>query len=563
MKKKYWNYLLLLVLFLTGIKKTNAQQWEGYTLYATMNGTTAYLIDTGNVVYHSWTFPSTAQTGYSTHLLPGGTLLRSVKRTGNSFTGGPICGKVQKVDWNGNVVWDYVYSTTQYCTHHDVLGMPNGNVMVIAYERRTAAEATQAGSSSAIEMWPDKIVEIQPTGATTGTVVWEWKIWDHLVQDLDPTKDNYQTSIIDHPELMNINYQTQKDWIHMNGIDYNPVTDQVVFSSHNMDEWYVIDHSTTTAEAASHSGGNSGKGGDFLYRWGNPAAYEATGTAVLNVTHDVHWIPEGVPNAGYLVGYNNRGINGSQSCVDQIDPPNSGYNFNYTTGTALPPSTYLLRQAGSGLSTNMGSSQQFPNGNQMICMAMLGLIYEVNPAGTTIWSKQVTGSVPQSFRYSPCYVANTPPAAPTITDNNGVLNSSSGTTYQWYLNGEQIAGATQASYTPIVSGMYLVRITDANGCFLVYSNGFPFIMPTEISEQRMVTGIKIFPNPGTGIINIEAGKLKGKNYRVVVFDALGRQLLHQDNSTSINLESFDHGLYTISIGNDVDGFSTHSYLLQH
>lgn len=62
----------------------------------------------------------------------------------------------------------------------------------------------------------------------------------------------------------------------MNGIDYNPVLDQIALSTHNLNEWYIIDHSTTTAEAATSSGGNSGKGGDLLYRWGNPAAYQAT-----------------------------------------------------------------------------------------------------------------------------------------------------------------------------------------------------------------------------------------------------------------------------------------------
>lgn len=550
------------MLFMTMTQNLTAQQWEGYTLYSTLNGTSAFLIDTNSTVYHTWTFTSANQTGYSSHLLPGGTLLRAVKKTGNSFSGGPICGKVQKVDWNGNIVWDYIYSTTQYCTHHDVLGMPNGNVMVIAYERRTAAEATQAGSTQAIEMWPDKIVEIQPTGATTGTVVWEWKIWDHLVQDVDPTKDNYQTSIIDHPELLNINYQTQKDWIHMNGIDYNPITDQVIFSSHNMDEWYVIDHSTTTAEAASHSGGNSGKGGDFLYRWGNPAAYEATGTTILNVTHDAHWIPEGIPNAGYLVGFNNRGVSMNQSSVDQIDPPNSGYNFNFTVGSALPPATYNLRHAASGYSSNMGSSQQFPNGNQMICMATLGLIYEINPAGTTIWSKQVTGSVPQAFRYSPCYVANTAPALPVISENGGVLSSTTGATYQWYMNGELIAGATQSTYVPSATGMYLVRITDANGCFNVYSTGYLYTMPNELTEQLAQTGVKIYPNPGNGIIRIDPGKLKEKYFDVRVYDALGRLVLAEQNQLTLNLNSFERGVYSIQIGNAAEGFSTHRYLLQ-
>jgi len=51
---------------------------------------------------------------------------------GNSFSGGPVSGEVQKVDQTGAVIWDYVYSTTTYCCHHDIHPMPNGNVRVIA-----------------------------------------------------------------------------------------------------------------------------------------------------------------------------------------------------------------------------------------------------------------------------------------------------------------------------------------------------------------------------------------------------------------------------------------------
>ena len=81
------------------------------------------------------------------------------------------------------------------------------------------------------------------------------------MQNANSAKNNYQTSIVNHPELLNINYLPKKDWMHMNGIDYNPMFDQIVLSAHNTNEFYVIDHSTTTAEAASHSGGRGGRGG--------------------------------------------------------------------------------------------------------------------------------------------------------------------------------------------------------------------------------------------------------------------------------------------------------------
>jgi hypothetical protein len=104
-----------------------------------------------------------------------------------------------------------------YCSHHDICGLPNGNVLLIAYELKTPTEVSAAGCNQSITMWPDKIVEIMPTGPTTGSVVWEWHIWDHLVQNVDANKANYQSSIVAHPELLNINYSTQKDWMHMNG----------------------------------------------------------------------------------------------------------------------------------------------------------------------------------------------------------------------------------------------------------------------------------------------------------------------------------------------------------
>lgn len=471
--------LLLLAIFTT--LTLNAQKWGNYTLYSVQNSSTTQLIDTLNAVYKTWTHATTAKTGYSSHLMPSGILWRSVANQGNSLTGGGMTGRIQKVAWDGTLLWDFTYSSSTYCLHHDFCPLPNGNVLLISYDVKTAAEATAAGCTQNITIWSEKVIEVQPTGATTGTIVWEWKLWDHLVQNVDASKANYQTSIVNHPELMNINYGTQKDWVHMNGIDYNPILDQISLSSHNLNMWFIIDHSTTTAEAASHSGGNAGKGGDLLYRYGNPASYGASGSTVLNVTHDAHWIPEGVPNTGRLVGFNNRGVSSTQSSVDQIDVPRVGYNYSITLGSAYTPAIYTQRHACSGYSSNMGSSQQLPNGNMLVCVATTGLMYEVSPSGTTLWSKTASGNVPQAFRYSSCYVSNPAPAIPTIAQSGNTLSATSAVTYQWYRNGDLIQGATAQTYNASQAGVYVVRITDANGCVYQYSPGFRFTPSSALS----------------------------------------------------------------------------------
>ena len=559
--KKIFKVSFLLSLFFANLNFANAQQWGDYTLYALQNQFSANLLDTNGNIVKTWTFPTTAKTGYSTYMLPGGTLLRTVARAGNSFQGGPICGEVQKVDWNGNVIWDYVYSTANYCSHHDVCAMPNGNVLLIAYERKTAAEASAAGCTQSIEIWPDKIVEIQPTGATTGTVVWEWRAWDHLVQNVDPTKLNYYSSIVDHPELLNINYNTQKDWMHMNGIDYNPILDQISFSSRGLSEWFIIDHSTTTAEAASHSGGNSGKGGDFLFRWGHPVNYNATGASILNITHDAHWIPEGVPNAGRLVGFNNRGVSNNQSSIDQIDVPRIGYNYSHTPGSAYLPATYTSRLACNGYSSNMGNSYQLPNGNQLVCVATSGLIYEVDPAGTTIWSKQLTGAVPQSFRYDTCYANNLAPAIPVISSvGANVLTAPMAESYQWYLNGDLLAGETNQVINCTQNGIYLVRITQAPSCSFSYSVGYNFSLTGISSSDNGIKGVSFFPNPAADAIKVAGLEKINQNYTVNLFNLEGRLIVSSVNAQEILTDMIANGCYLISLTTD-DGKSINQRII--
>lgn len=542
------SFLAATALICLGVKSSLAQQYNGYMLFAPQNGTTATLYDTSFATYHTWSGLSSI--GYSAHVEPGGELVTTAKSTSkpSGAPGGPICGRIQKHDYAGALTWDYTVSGTDFVSHHDICPMPNGNVLAICYERKTATEVSAAGASSSIQMWPDMILEIKPTGATTGTVVWEWHAWDHLMQNVDATKANYVSSLVNNPQLLNINYKQTSDWMHMNGVDYNPILDQIAFSSHNLNEWYIIDHSTTTAEAASHTGGNSGKGGDILYRWGNPAAYGATGTQILNVTHDAHWIPEGSPNAGRLAGYNNNGVSSSQSAADQIDVPINGYTYTITTGQAYGPSTYTHRNTISGMwSSNMGSTQQLPNGNELVCEATAGTIWEFNANGTKIMQHTFSGNLAQCHKYDECYLNNQAPAIPTISLVGNQLSASTAATYQWYKNGVLISGATSQTYTPTTAGIYLVRITDANGCFYQYSAGYKYNTANAITEVDLSSGIDVYPNPTRGIIHIADHDLMGSNYRISIIDAFGNVVLDVQNSQEIDLGMLVNGMYQVRL----------------
>ena len=101
----------------------------------------------------------------------------------------------------------------------------------------------------------------------------------------DKSKANYG-DVAAHPGAHRHQLQRRRgisapipDWTHFNAVDYNADLDQIVVSLRNFSEIWIIDHSTTTKEAAGREpAGESGKGGDLLYRWGNPRVYRA-GTA--------------------------------------------------------------------------------------------------------------------------------------------------------------------------------------------------------------------------------------------------------------------------------------------
>jgi len=369
----------------------------------------------GKIVY-SW--KSDYIQGFGTYLLENGDLLR-LDEFGSDiiFMGGGRAGRVEKLDNHSNLLWEFIYANDEHCSHHDIEPLPNGNVLIIAWESKTRTEAISAGRNPSrlrsSTIWPDHVIEVEPVGSNGGNIVWEWHVWDHLIQDYNSTKENYGV-VKDHPELIDFNFgNTDADWNHINAIDYNEEFDQILLSVHNFNEIWVIDHSTTTAEAAGHRGGNSGKGGDVLYRWGNPQAYDAGDATDQQFfgQHGANWIDEGCPGGGNILVFNNGGESRRYSSVDEIVPPvDINGNYEYIAGEAYEPDVpiwvYTTENPTDMFSMILSNAQRLPNGNTLICSANQGLLLEVTQEKKIVWKYQnilpspYTSSVARVQRYS-------------------------------------------------------------------------------------------------------------------------------------------------------------------
>ena len=389
---------------------------QDYTLFAPMSSASTYLIDSHGRMVHSWTSSSGLRPGLSAYMLEDGDLLRTANigtDGGGSFAGGGKAGKIERISWDGQMEWEWYYVGDSRRSHHDIEPLPNGNFLMIAWEAKSEEEAIQAGRDpnklSQSQLWPDHIVEVEPVGTSEANIVWKWHMWDHLIQDHDSTKDNYGV-VENHPELLDINFadaagsnKYKSDWMHCNGIDYNALLDQIALSCKNTNEIYIIDHSTTTEEAAGHTGGNSGKGGDILYRWGNPEAYRA-GTSEdqqLFAQHDVQWIQEGRPGAGDLLLYNNgNGRSVSYSSVDVISPPLVHGEYVIESGASWGPEapSWSWDQGTAMYASSVSGAERLENGNTLVTWGPRGTLYEVTLDGEIVWKyvNPVIGNGPLS-----------------------------------------------------------------------------------------------------------------------------------------------------------------------
>ncbi len=575
--------LLLSTLLAILYTYVSAQSFNGFALYNAQGSNTTYLIDENQNIAHTWNM--TTSCNYTVQIKENGNLIRGTKYNNTSvFSNSNMAasgGRVQEIAPDGSIVWDYFYANSNHYSHHD-LTLIGDNVLLTAWEKKTSNELNNAGYNNAnSEKWPTHFVELEPDGNGGANIIWEWHIWDHMCQDTDAGKPNYAANISDNPELIDINMvQSQGgpgggDWFHVNGVDYNEDLDQIAFSSRPASEIYIIDHSTTTAEAASHSGGNSGMGGDILYRWGNPSNYGMSGAQIIdNAVHDVRWITDdGRPNGGYLQIFNNSGVSNNQSAIDGIETPWDTVTNTYLRipGQAFAPASYTTRYACAYSASGQSASDRMSNGNIYVNASSgqggSGVMYEVDSLGNLIWGPYNSQSQ-KGFRYECDY--------PGIIALEPYMNTATSScfsviTESWDCDGQGNCydpGTGNGQYGSLSScqSSCIVPTWNCDGGACVDPGTGNGIYPTlaDCQANCAVVGISdldyelfnVYPNPSNSLFNVTYFAQEIENVQIRILNSIGEVIFRKhvsnisgENNIALNLENVPESIYIIELIN--------------
>ncbi|NVO09242.1 MAG: aryl-sulfate sulfotransferase [Bacteroidales bacterium] len=512
-----------------------SKAYNGYTLFGTRGVT--YLIDMAGHVVHTWPI------GTNPRLTEAGTLLDAVG-------GNPSNSNVWKeLDWNGNVVWQYTETRSGYYPHHDFEKIYNKKLsdstfIYIANKDLTSAQCIAAGcnpSNNYTGAQMDVIVEVNKSG----TVIWEWSFFDHVVQDIDATKSTYG-AIKDNPGKINLNLRgnpVKSDWLHCNSLDYNQDLDLIVINSVH-GEFYVIDHGNTFVanDPTSSKALAASSAGDFLYRFGDPAKYNqgdppsvldnwekaTAGHKQIGGAHNIQWIKPGLPGAGHFLIFNNAEnlfeltpqsyifeinpyLNSAGITTSQfVNPPTAGYIIKNSPNSNLMKEkknvskqivwSYSSKNNTSFYSTIGSSAQRLPNGNTLVCSMNDGHFFEVSPSDTSIVWEYINPMTRDGIKR--IKVDNYP-------TYNGVFRA-----YRYSKDhpalvghdltpGDAITGFDPDYYTP-------ETITSTK-------NNEEYLQPSSVLNQN-------YPNPFTYSTTIDFEIDKRRSVNVVIFDLSGRQI---------------------------------------
>ena len=368
---------------------------DAYVLVNDAGNNRVYLMEKEeSEILFEWDLPTGI--GNDAVLMENGNLLIALKDPNPAYSFGGQGGRVAIISPNGDIVWNFEYSDEVNLAHHDIELLPNGNVLILAWEKKGAEELERKGYTGEEEViYAEKLLEINPSN---NQIVWEWHSWDHLVQDQVPSGENFGP-INDSPGRININYVDHLkegtysgDVFHANGLEYDEDKNLIFLSVNFFSEVWVIDHSTTTGEAKSSIGGNYNKGGDLVYRFGNPAAYNSEGNRLFYHNHHPNLVP-GKNNL--LVFSNGLPVVDAHSVVYELKLPEV---FNLQKSANNEPEVVWSFAHEDLFSGKVSGAVRLPNGNTLITEGTSGY-WEVTVAGEIVWSFEGDGFFWRGYHY--------------------------------------------------------------------------------------------------------------------------------------------------------------------
>ncbi|HJM75502.1 MAG TPA: aryl-sulfate sulfotransferase [Dehalococcoidia bacterium] len=307
---------------------------SGYTLVTPMSGDGSYLIDIEGRIVHRWQFGGFVS-GYG-KLLPSGNLLVRGTDATEEVPDDIVLpmprdrarhGALREVDWDGNVVWEYVHPWV----HHDMLRLDNSNTLLGRWSVMPEALAQSVQGGRAIPrgsnlMFGDDIVEVD----ADGNDVWSVSLADLL----DPTEDPICP------------IEGRREWLHLNGIDVTASGD-ILFSCRNTSRVGLVDRAS----------------GELRWKFGDP-----------NTHHQHH--PTALPNGNVQIFDNGAHMLAPSpvSRIIEVDPATDEIVWSYY-GT--PREQFF--------SGHISGAERLAGDNVLICEGTSGRIFEVTRAGELVW----------------------------------------------------------------------------------------------------------------------------------------------------------------------------------
>jgi Arylsulfotransferase (ASST)/Secretion system C-terminal sorting domain len=518
MRRPAYPSLIASILFLTilidpsfgqdntvGVINKTSSVYDAYTLFSPSGNKLVYLIDNDGRIVNQW--ESEFLPGNAVYLQEDGSLYRAGRAPSGFIQAGGGGGMLEKYNWEGDLLWTYINADEDSRGHHDFYVLPNGNILYLVWEEYSNEVVLANGRNPELltedVLWPEAILELEPTGSQGANVVWEWHSWDHIIQDFDATKLNFGV-VADNPGKIDLNYtevgKTGADWHHANSLSYNPELDQIILSVLFFDEIWVIDHNSTTEEAR-------GDKGDLIFRWGNPRTYGA-GTIddqLLFGQHNAHWIQSGLPDEGKMMIFNNGPGRpaGNFSSIVKISPTIMGDgSYEMASDNSFLPTTYdyeyTARVPTDFYSWYISGVQQLPTGGLLIDDGAHGTFFEINAAGVELW-RYVNPVTPLAILKQ----GEMPISASNGNPNNGVFRA--------LKYGKDFSAFVGKDLTP--------------GDFI---ETYPIL---GIDDPHLLT-TPIFPNPAEDIVNINSTSF---NNRVQLLNMSG-QIVYDESFTTDKIQ---------------------------